>query len=533
MRKASTLIAFMLLLVFSGAAGASESYYVVKKGDYLSKIAKNWKAVAKLNNIKGPKYFIYPGQKILLPDLAKIKKVAEKKSREFRWIYPARDKYKGSVDQALKLLNYPEDVAKLLKFEVKSGSFENIKIRKGDRFAAMTFGKNKVRKNVVAAWKNKSRVLSAKKYTIKFDGVEYSLTYPLVCGNWTRLEDKKIITIEEAEMPAEVAPEAEVTPSEEIAPQAVVAPPSEEEKALEAEEVPALIEKPEECCIEHEPTIGAGVWENGIAEGRFAYGEYMVWLKTNCASEYSYGLGVYGMLEDGESKLSAYEWKGYGIGFQTGIKRYWLDHTGEKRVVGVDEDGNDVSIRVARARQWTVKARIIWEHTDGENPESGYHMRQSNAKLGLYAEYIRELDDRWQMILIGEGWHALDKSIKSTWSGDKPANRNQLMVGLYGQYKIDEAWQLRFGAAPFYQGWDNLKGIHFRAEARYKEVVMFGPYFNFFPWKSSAYKGVPLHDLQTWGAFVRVEFGPIIRKWDQEKRMERVKLIDYEELGIY
>ena len=45
------------------------TYYTVEKGDYLIKIGKkldkNWKTIARDNNIKFP-YIIYPGQKLLI-----------------------------------------------------------------------------------------------------------------------------------------------------------------------------------------------------------------------------------------------------------------------------------------------------------------------------------------------------------------------------------------------------------------------------------------------------------------------------------
>ncbi|KKU54111.1 MAG: hypothetical protein UX75_C0028G0007 [Candidatus Moranbacteria bacterium GW2011_GWE2_47_10] len=62
---------------------------------------------------------------------------------------------------------------------------------------------------------------------------------------------------------------------------------------------------------------------------------------------------------------------------------------------------------------------------------------------------------------------------------------------------------------------------------------MFGPYANLFPFgKSSAYKGIPTSDLQTWGAFARVEFGEIIRQQDRKIRMQRVKAEDDERFGV-
>ena len=70
-----------------------------------------------------------------------------------------------------------------------------------------------------------------------------------------------------------------------------------------------------------------------------------------------------------------------------------------------------------------------------------------------------------------------------------------------------------------------MAGMSPRAELRWKEIVMIGPFYSFFFRKSPIYTGIPLSDLQTYGLFVRVEFGPIIRHWDQRRRMKRIWLI--------
>lgn len=450
MRKAIALMAFMLLLVFSGAAGASEAYYVVKKGDWLSKIAPkfgvNCKAIAKLNNIKGPKYIIHPGQKLQIPDAVKMKKET---AREFLWKYPAGDKFKGSLDEALKLLNYPEDVAKLLKFEVNDGSFELINITVGDRFAAMTFGKNKVRKNVVAAWKNKSRLLAVKKYTVRFNAIEYSLVYPLVCGNWSRLEDKKIV-IEEVEVPAVVAPEAEIIPSEEVVSREVVAPPSEEEKALEVEEIPSYVEIPcPECGPELELNAGMAIWVHGPhgdgkTFGKNFYAELMYWenMEQDCSSEYWWGIGGLGSYYNYKADHLPSRGNGWRVAGEVGIKRFY---------VLMNDDGVELN------RSWQLKGRLGYEKSKWENPSTGKSISQRGPVYGFYGERIYEMNDTVSIVAQLEGWFGFNQRVKgpAEWQVS-PQSRTYVSAFIGIDYWLSDNLKLRIGPGYDYQGWDKL-----------------------------------------------------------------------------
>lgn len=549
--KKGSLIAVLLLVIFTGAANASEKYYEVKKGDTLSGIAKKYGVsldrLYRINkSLIRDKNKIYPGQKFEIPErISKQVKAAKKNyavTKEILKLFvnpeeifvvltkkdllnyknPGRDKYKGDISteegigSVLNSLAYPEAAKKALKEKVLANDFVMTTIKNNDIFV-MLYGRNKVRLSVVdlPLKKGKEQLLSAREYSTEIEGVRYTLKIVLACGNPARPPDIKLPP------PPPTPPVEEVIPPPPPPPEKPEVP--EEPPPVEVPPLPPPVPKikiePKKCPIEHEPILGAGLWGNGIAKGSFGYGEYVAWLKTSCDSQYSYGVGIYGSVEDGESKLSAYEWWGYTFGGQLGIKRYWLYR--------------DEQDKKFRAQQWQLKARLVWEETYGKNPDSGYRMNQEHFKLGLYGEYIRQMDDRWQGILIAEGWHSLDGSIKSTWSGDSPSNRTQLSMGAYAQYKLDQNWQIRFGGGPFYQGWDHMWGLHARAEARYKETLMIGPYVNLFPFgKSSIYNGIPTSDLQTIGAFVRIEFGKIIREADRKARMEQIKKLDDEMFGV-
>ena len=82
-RTGSKLLAVIMILAFLGAslpAGAvlaadddCQETYTVKSGDWLTKIAANydgiiWSDIATANNIKGPTYTIFVGQKLCIPE---------------------------------------------------------------------------------------------------------------------------------------------------------------------------------------------------------------------------------------------------------------------------------------------------------------------------------------------------------------------------------------------------------------------------------------------------------------------------------
>jgi len=524
--KKKLAITLLLLLITSATAFAKETFsqptYTVAKGDCLwqigEKLGIEWEKIARDNNISKP-YTIYPNQKLSVTknDLVVKGEVESLLNRFYRnpkevfsqlkgqkeilsYSHPGGDKWRGNLNLALELLAYPQEVAEALKVKVNNNEYElrtEDSLKNGDIFL-MTYGKDKVKLSI-GDWSGiikENENLAAKKYTVVVNGNTWVLLQVLICKNWVRPPEEKRKSIKIITAPAKK--------------KSVV--------ILNAEEG---VRSFKGWCYEdeHEPIIGAGRWRNRLARGRFAYAEYMYWLKS-CESEYSFGLGIYGMIEDGESKQSDYEWDGRLIGPQVGVKRTWIY---------LDKEGN------SRFQQWQIKFRLVKERTDGKNPSSGYRITQYDLKAGLYSEYVREFNDKWIGIFIAEGWYGFDKTRRSTWSGDKPSSRNLFSLGIYAQYKFTDNVQVRFGGGPFYQRWDRMTGINLRAELRLWETVMIGPYFNFFPFRlSKEYTEGGYHktDLNTWGLFIRVEFGGIFRKVDQKRRMDRIRKIDMQELGI-
>lgn len=513
--KKITILTLILLLVFSGAAIASE--YVVQSGDTLSKIAKvfygsaskqSYMKIAKANGIVNP-HHIYVNQKLNIPELetsnerySPIKAIFEPQTENpFQYKNPGGNKYKDSknperVKFALKGLRYPEGAIDGLMVKVANRRFEWITIARGDMLAGMAFGQDRFEFDVLCDWgneKGRMDLLSAKEYLYEYEGVLYRLIWIVKCGNWSRGYEKKLSE------PPLTPPLPELVIAEEVPPP----------------EIPKL-----KCQkYEHEPVIWTGAWRSDASKGRYIGGEYVLWKKVDCKSPYSIGIGVYGNWDDGESKFSDYEWNGRNFGPQIGVKKYWLER---------DKDS-----RKDRANQWIIKLRLVYEEAEGKNSSSGYNMEQDNWKVGLYVERTKEFTDKWLGGLVAEGWYGFDEEIKSTWSGDSPSDRGTVSVGGFAQYKINEDWQTRGNLAVFYQEWDDMFGLHLRVELRWKEIIMFGPYSNLFVFgKSSVYDGISASDLHSYGVFVRVELGPIIRHQMELERMKKLQKLDNEAFGV-
>ncbi|MCX6764070.1 MAG: hypothetical protein NTZ97_05090, partial [Candidatus Moranbacteria bacterium] len=176
-----------------------------------------------------------------------------------------------------------------------------------------------------------------------------------------------------------------------------------------------------------------------------------------------------------------------------------------------------------------------WEKMNGHNDKSGYRMRQYNDKVGFYTELIKQYgkNNEWVLGATAEGWHALHERRESTWSGDKAQNRDSLAFYLLAQRRFSPDWSARLALGTFYNRFDNMWGLRVILEARYKEMIMFGPSFAWYPFGiSDAYAGCSASDLMTATAFFRLELGNPIREFYQKSQMERVKKVDMEELGL-
>lgn len=235
-------------------------------------------------------------------------------------------------------------------------------------------------------------------------------------------------------------------------------------------------------CRDYEINAGAGYLFGSLGGMRDAWG-YAEGI-TPWSSCYYFGHGP-GFYLNGDLGLvsSGYDWNKYGIGYQHGFR--YLDHT-------VDKDG------IVHEYGLTAKLRLAWARMYGEN--APYEMTQDDLLLGLYAEYIYQLDQKTLVGVTFEGWISLWSKMDSIWSGDSPSNQTRASIGGFIQKQINDDWQARVGANIFYQAWDENFGLGVFAEARYHEWLMCGVTANFL-----------FDGGVVWGPYCRAEAGNYIR----------------------
>ncbi len=439
-RIANIIIAFVAIVFVSAGAASAASEYTVKKGDTLWKIGRqfqiSWKVLQRESGIKNP-HKIYPGQKIVIPD-------------NFYWENANANPFKGTLSEALLLNEFPTEAAVALEREISESRYEEVMIKDGDYIKSMTFGKNEVKKNVIArTGKNQP----ARLYKAIIGNTQYRLVYPKACGNWSRFKD----------MAKPEEPPAPPPPSKVSEPTPEVMPPLEPPLLqLAPRRQPLKLFRSEELrCVDVELNIRQGFWWGEKASGEFSYAEGGVW--DSC---WYWGrmVGFYANRDSGKVSSSSYEWDSWGIGPQVGL-RYLDFYKRDDGTVGF--------------HGWTAKLRLAYASVSGKNPHSLYHMTQQDLLLGLYMEYVRQISQETTVALTFEAWFSLWNKIDSSWSGDKASNRGWIQAGGYVQKKISDDWAVRVGAYGFYHLWDEETGIGGFAEARYDNWLLAGAYANF------------------------------------------------------
>jgi hypothetical protein len=324
-----------------------------------------------------------------------------------------------------------------------------------------------------------------------------------VCENLTEVRSRTPLLPAIPEVKEEIPPPvvAEASP-ESVSPAAVT-----------SEALLPISAFPTKDIAEWEAIVGAGVWDNKLAHGKWHYGEAAV--TAILPDGYRLGGGVYGMWGSGASETSDYRWRERGYGPQLVLKRNFLKEQ-------QDEFGQ-TSLMPA---MWGLKLRYLPnDRVSGRDPVSGYAQTQDGKKLGLYAEYIERTSPDWLLGVNGEVWHSYDRRITSTWSGDKPQDRGSMSANVFAQYRVDDEWQVRGILGVSHQNWDKLNFANAALEGRYRETLMFGPRLSVALNKPDAYKDVARGDLTTLGAFIRLELGDTFRVWDREAREDSVRYV--------
>jgi hypothetical protein len=172
-----------------------------------------------------------------------------------------------------------------------------------------------------------------------------------------------------------------------------------------------------------------------------------------------------------------------------------------------------------------IKVRYLWDSVSGGNPVSGYNMKQKGHGIDIYAEHVERTSDKFMWGVTGEAFLYGGGRINSTWSGDKPQNRSFYQVNGFGQWRVNDHWQVRAGAGLTHQAWDKVNYLSLFAEARWDETIMCGPRLSLALNRPDSYKPFGRGKLDTLMAFCRIELGGKMRAWDQERRRKRVQLV--------
>ncbi|TAK95185.1 hypothetical protein EPO05_04860 [Patescibacteria group bacterium] len=234
-----------------------------------------------------------------------------------------------------------------------------------------------------------------------------------------------------------------------------------------------------------ELTAALGYWWSNLASGLWADGEVIPWRPL--APEKQWGVGAFAAYEKGETKHTTYSWDAPEGGLQLGYN-----------YGGVSESSK-------KPQAFTAKLRVVYEAQKGRNDE-GYSRKQDNIKVGLWTDYAQRLSKDWLVGVQVDAWTAVWSKLDSTWKDDKTDSRTQASLDLYGQYRLANNWQTRFGGQLFYQGWDDLTGVLGRAEIRLSETVRAGGWVSYPLNLPDNYKGHSKSDLMVKGVFVGVEF---------------------------
>lgn len=494
--------------------------YVIKKGDTFWGIAKKelgnacrWEEIQKLNPLMKPRK-LKIGSTIKLPEkgaprlIKKVERVKKEPKKRiaalpifdpsdpnllkalgqesiFNYRNPGGNPYKGTPEQALILLLYPEDKAKLLEEKIKKEEFEWDYILDGDEFL-MVFGKNKMRFSRA----DLKKPLAAKKYTVTANGWVYTVKFVLACGNLTRYPEEPIPPPKEELPPEKWIPK--------IPEKEVIIPPVE--KKIERPKPPIILKIPQIYrppkifkykpikCIDFELNARQGFWWGEDSHGEFSYTEGGRWNSCWYQGEM---IGFYATRDSGKVDDSEYRWKS-GIGgiinpsVQVGVR--YLDFYKK-------DDGSVLP------HGGTAKFRLMYAKITGKNPESLYHMTQEDLLIGIYMEYIRFLSQNTVAAVTFEAWFSLWSSQESTWSGDSPSNRGWIQIGAYIQKYINDHWAIRLGGYGFHHLWDKEFGIGGYPEIRYNDWLLAG--FN---------ASLGFDNGFSYGPYVGVETGGLLKR---------------------
>ncbi|NTW45486.1 MAG: LysM peptidoglycan-binding domain-containing protein [Candidatus Moranbacteria bacterium] len=506
MKRNWHLPVLVVLLILCGgfvdAGAVARAQYVVRKGDVMSRLfGAGYRKVAAASGIKDPNR-IKVGQKLTIPDGVRFRKETASSGKygfalktingDFRW-KSGRDKLsafpsKGSSAIRLLMPDLSAVEAKVL-WDRLCAVPTNGRFEKGENgvLSAVLDDSTKTRLDLSngmmiggrKAIRFTGNLKLAKGDALKTDHLsairvgDRWLIRPEVCGN--------LLPGRGGERPPVVEPP--VVPS--VPP---AAPPSI-----------SVFPNKEGCNAEYELIVGAGVWQNDLANGSFQFGEGMI--SCQVGNGYSAGVGFYGYHGEGENG-EGYSWEEGGIGPQVGVKRNFLKSH-------LDEFGQEVLYPAG----WQLKFRYL-PNDYVEGGSDSYHVKQWGHKYGLYGEYWQRESENRIVGVTGEYWWYDPTRFTSSWCGDSPQDRGTWKLGVYDQRRLNDRWQLRLGASYLHQNWDKVNFLQLTPEFRLDETLMLTP------WVSIPLINDVNHAGPTKGFTVRLEVWGKFRK-DFEKRSEQ------------
>lgn len=489
--KKLVVVTVFLLLCLGSYAEAKERIHTVAKGECLSAIGKRqrvaWRKIAEANNIAGPKFVIYPNQRLVIPADGEYA-IGKEETGPRRWKKVSANPYKGTPEWALSQTDWPQDIRDKIKILITEDTYSWKILSKGQVFDGVTFGRNEAWGKTVADWQE------GKAYAAKNFGVgEYHFVRVIACGNWVWWKDE--------------APMAPKKPEAEKPAPSLVKPKAEEIAKLPPIFVKKEYQRKRNVAL-HEFDAGVGAWKGEAAQGAWWFAQYKRSLQKmgkNLAGGWIEPVvGVFAKGDLGETD-KGFDWLNAGIGPQAGVA--WS---------GITDKGYPQSVQ--------AMLRAIYEYAHGQNRSSGYDKKEDHILIGYYVEYLRRFHPEWMWILYSEGWADVWSRFNSTWRDDRASDRSSYSIGTAIHKDFTEEWAGRLGARLGFAPQDDVWGLNLHAEARYNDWFMFGPSLTYI--LSSAIPGAAGNFAA--GGFARVELRKQVTEAWTETRIEQVRPADDE-----
>lgn len=344
----------------------------------------------------------------------------EVKASMKHWKRVGGNRFRGSDERAWRQhgLNKAE-VAEMRQL-VEEKKFEWAEYSNGQEFASVSFGKNRIWKNVVADWPA-GKSYAARLYRLS---TGKSIAQVLWCHNWA------------VPIPG---PGPEPNPRPNIPPDV---PPTVIPKA----------EEPGYAQIDAE--LNAGVYEYGN-DRVHGHGGYLdASLLFDAGNGFRIGPGVYATGTSGSLTDESFSWK-----------RPW-------------DIGPQLTVHYASGNHGVVsKSRLLLNAGYSESSSDGwYSFSQSGSMFAQYLEYFNRPSKDFKWGVVGEICIPFGQHVTSSSSPyADPKDLGSLYVGAYAQRWVSPEWAIRGSLGFRHEDIISEWSLKPQVTARYKEKLFFGP----------------------------------------------------------